>query len=172
MLKFFFFFKQKTAYEMLRSLVGSEMCIRDRRPSGGGRSRRGARGRAGAPRSLPPPPGPGTRSSPAPSAPENEPAGRLRRRVFGRAAHPRNSWLHYSCRLISPPGGAYSCSAGQEMPPVVDRSVSPRAEELRSAAGEITSPQVPRHDQVGRERRDRGDREPFSYADRQSPGAP
>ena len=24
-----FFFKQKTAYEMLRSLVGSEMCIRD-----------------------------------------------------------------------------------------------------------------------------------------------
>ena len=26
-----FFFKQKTAYEMLRSLVGSEMCIRDRR---------------------------------------------------------------------------------------------------------------------------------------------
>eukprot|EP00658_Telonema_sp_P-2_P012767 TRINITY_DN14859_c0_g1_i3.p1 TRINITY_DN14859_c0_g1~~TRINITY_DN14859_c0_g1_i3.p1 ORF type:complete len:165 (+),score=70.77 TRINITY_DN14859_c0_g1_i3:66-560(+) len=29
-LSFFFFFKQKTAYEMLRSLVGSEMCIRDR----------------------------------------------------------------------------------------------------------------------------------------------
>eukprot|EP00658_Telonema_sp_P-2_P082679 TRINITY_DN8786_c0_g1_i3.p1 TRINITY_DN8786_c0_g1~~TRINITY_DN8786_c0_g1_i3.p1 ORF type:complete len:114 (-),score=10.21 TRINITY_DN8786_c0_g1_i3:158-499(-) len=29
-LYFFFFFKQKTAYEMLRSLVGSEMCIRDR----------------------------------------------------------------------------------------------------------------------------------------------
>src|SRR5678815_169530 len=28
---FFFFFKQKTAYEMLRSLVGSEMCIRDRK---------------------------------------------------------------------------------------------------------------------------------------------
>eukprot|EP00658_Telonema_sp_P-2_P056564 TRINITY_DN45022_c0_g1_i2.p1 TRINITY_DN45022_c0_g1~~TRINITY_DN45022_c0_g1_i2.p1 ORF type:complete len:293 (+),score=88.26 TRINITY_DN45022_c0_g1_i2:45-923(+) len=28
-LYFFFFFKQKTAYEMLRSLVGSEMCIRD-----------------------------------------------------------------------------------------------------------------------------------------------
>ena len=27
---FFFFVKQKTAYEMLRSLVGSEMCIRDR----------------------------------------------------------------------------------------------------------------------------------------------
>ncbi len=26
----FFFFKQKTAYEMLRSLVGSEMCMRDR----------------------------------------------------------------------------------------------------------------------------------------------
>ena len=26
----FFFFKQKTAYEVLRSLVGSEMCIRDR----------------------------------------------------------------------------------------------------------------------------------------------
>src|SRR5674536_393240 len=31
---FFFFFKQKTAYEMLRSLVGSEMCIRDRRCTG------------------------------------------------------------------------------------------------------------------------------------------
>eukprot|EP00658_Telonema_sp_P-2_P021188 TRINITY_DN18426_c0_g1_i2.p2 TRINITY_DN18426_c0_g1~~TRINITY_DN18426_c0_g1_i2.p2 ORF type:complete len:115 (+),score=29.79 TRINITY_DN18426_c0_g1_i2:100-444(+) len=30
---FFFFFKQKTAYEMLRSLVGSEMCIRDRSSS-------------------------------------------------------------------------------------------------------------------------------------------
>eukprot|EP00658_Telonema_sp_P-2_P002912 TRINITY_DN11072_c0_g1_i4.p1 TRINITY_DN11072_c0_g1~~TRINITY_DN11072_c0_g1_i4.p1 ORF type:complete len:126 (+),score=32.29 TRINITY_DN11072_c0_g1_i4:51-428(+) len=30
LLCFFFFFKQKTAYEMLRSLVGSEMCIRDR----------------------------------------------------------------------------------------------------------------------------------------------
>ena len=27
---YLFFFKQKTAYEMLRSLVGSEMCIRDR----------------------------------------------------------------------------------------------------------------------------------------------
>ena len=26
---FCFFFKQKTAYEVLRSLVGSEMCIRD-----------------------------------------------------------------------------------------------------------------------------------------------
>ena len=26
----FFFCKQKTAYEMLRSLVGEEMCIRDR----------------------------------------------------------------------------------------------------------------------------------------------
>ena len=26
----FFFVKQKTAYEVLRSLVGSEMCIRDR----------------------------------------------------------------------------------------------------------------------------------------------
>ena len=26
----FFFFKQKTAYEVLRSLVGSEMCVRDR----------------------------------------------------------------------------------------------------------------------------------------------
>ena len=25
-----FFFKQKTAYEVQRSLVGSEMCIRDR----------------------------------------------------------------------------------------------------------------------------------------------
>ena len=30
---FSIFFKQKTAYEMLRSLVGSEMCIRDRPPS-------------------------------------------------------------------------------------------------------------------------------------------
>ena len=30
MKSFFFFFKQKTAYDMLRSLVGSEMCIRDR----------------------------------------------------------------------------------------------------------------------------------------------
>ena len=29
-IRVFFFFKQKTAYEMLRSLVGSEMCIRDR----------------------------------------------------------------------------------------------------------------------------------------------
>ncbi len=28
--KSFFFVKQKTAYEMLRSLVGSEMCIRNR----------------------------------------------------------------------------------------------------------------------------------------------
>ena len=28
---FFFVFKQKTAYEVRRSLVGSEMCIRDRR---------------------------------------------------------------------------------------------------------------------------------------------
>ena len=27
---FFFFFEQKTSYELLRSLVGSEMCIRDR----------------------------------------------------------------------------------------------------------------------------------------------
>ena len=32
----FFFFKQKTAYEMLRSLVGSEMCIRDRAKIGEG----------------------------------------------------------------------------------------------------------------------------------------
>ena len=30
-----FFFKQKTAYEMLRSLVGSEMCIRDRLKAAG-----------------------------------------------------------------------------------------------------------------------------------------
>eukprot|EP00831_Metopus_contortus_P061341 TRINITY_DN53183_c0_g1_i1.p2 TRINITY_DN53183_c0_g1~~TRINITY_DN53183_c0_g1_i1.p2 ORF type:complete len:101 (-),score=20.54 TRINITY_DN53183_c0_g1_i1:328-630(-) len=29
-LDLFFFFKQKTAYEMQRGLVGSEMCIRDR----------------------------------------------------------------------------------------------------------------------------------------------
>ncbi len=34
----FFFFKQKTAYEIRLSLVGSEMCIRDRttRVSAGG----------------------------------------------------------------------------------------------------------------------------------------
>src|SRR5450756_3077534 len=30
LLCFFFFFKQKTAYEIMPSLVGSEMCIRDR----------------------------------------------------------------------------------------------------------------------------------------------
>ena len=30
MVIFFFFFKQKTAYEIRLSLVGSEMCIRDR----------------------------------------------------------------------------------------------------------------------------------------------
>ena len=30
MLVFFFFFKQKTAYEIGVRLVGSEMCIRDR----------------------------------------------------------------------------------------------------------------------------------------------
>ena len=29
-LHIFFFFKQKTAYEIMPSLVGSEMCIRDR----------------------------------------------------------------------------------------------------------------------------------------------
>ena len=42
-----FFVKQKTAYEMLRSLVGSEMCIRDRgwRVSWG-RGRRDRRGRS------------------------------------------------------------------------------------------------------------------------------
>ena len=28
-LSWFFFFKQKTAYEIMPSLVGSEMCIRD-----------------------------------------------------------------------------------------------------------------------------------------------
>src|SRR5674536_23372 len=38
----FFFFKQKTAYEMLRSLVGSEMCIRDRAPGAHGAGRGGA----------------------------------------------------------------------------------------------------------------------------------
>ena len=31
----FFFFKQKTAYEISACLVGSEMCIRDRDPTGG-----------------------------------------------------------------------------------------------------------------------------------------
>eukprot|EP00658_Telonema_sp_P-2_P078802 TRINITY_DN7471_c0_g1_i1.p1 TRINITY_DN7471_c0_g1~~TRINITY_DN7471_c0_g1_i1.p1 ORF type:complete len:205 (-),score=36.24 TRINITY_DN7471_c0_g1_i1:434-1048(-) len=36
MLFVFFFFKQKTAYEMLRSLVGSEMCIRDSMDTIGG----------------------------------------------------------------------------------------------------------------------------------------
>ena len=35
-----FFFKQKTAYEMLRSLVGSEMCIRDRPRARPGRLQR------------------------------------------------------------------------------------------------------------------------------------
>ena len=30
----FFFFKQKTAYEIMPSLVGSEMCIRDRTGEG------------------------------------------------------------------------------------------------------------------------------------------
>jgi len=30
----FFFFNQKTAYEIMPSLVGSEMCIRDRRLNG------------------------------------------------------------------------------------------------------------------------------------------
>ena len=32
----FFFFKQKTAYEIVPSLVGSEMCIRDSAVDGGG----------------------------------------------------------------------------------------------------------------------------------------
>ena len=31
--EFLFFFKQKTAYEIMPSLVGSEMCIRDRSTS-------------------------------------------------------------------------------------------------------------------------------------------
>eukprot|EP00658_Telonema_sp_P-2_P036975 TRINITY_DN26644_c0_g1_i1.p1 TRINITY_DN26644_c0_g1~~TRINITY_DN26644_c0_g1_i1.p1 ORF type:complete len:111 (+),score=33.02 TRINITY_DN26644_c0_g1_i1:74-406(+) len=53
---FFFFFKQKTAYEMLRSLVGSEMCIRDRyqrrvrvnhRQASGGRGQGAATGAGG-----------------------------------------------------------------------------------------------------------------------------
>ena len=34
----FFFFKQKPAYEMLRSLVGSEMCIRDSATASSSRS--------------------------------------------------------------------------------------------------------------------------------------
>src|SRR5450756_1382118 len=34
MVCFFFFFKQKTAYEIMPSLVGSEMCIRDRHSTG------------------------------------------------------------------------------------------------------------------------------------------
>ncbi len=37
MLGVVFFFKQKTAYEMLRSLVGSERCIRDGSKCAGGR---------------------------------------------------------------------------------------------------------------------------------------
>src|SRR5450759_2326181 len=50
---FFFFFKQKTAYEIMPSLVGSEMCIRDRplrvaAPRPGERRHRGVRWRAGA----------------------------------------------------------------------------------------------------------------------------
>ena len=32
---YFFFFKQKTAYEVKYGLVGSEMCIRDRSTAGG-----------------------------------------------------------------------------------------------------------------------------------------
>eukprot|EP00658_Telonema_sp_P-2_P033417 TRINITY_DN24534_c0_g1_i1.p1 TRINITY_DN24534_c0_g1~~TRINITY_DN24534_c0_g1_i1.p1 ORF type:complete len:168 (-),score=62.50 TRINITY_DN24534_c0_g1_i1:39-542(-) len=44
---FFFFFKQKTAYEMLRSLVGSEMCIRDSNQHHNGRNA----GRHGSPSS-------------------------------------------------------------------------------------------------------------------------
>ena len=32
-----FFFKQKTAYDLLRSLVGAEMCIRDRPNAAAGR---------------------------------------------------------------------------------------------------------------------------------------
>ena len=36
MLNLVFFFKQKTADEVLRSLVGSEMCIRDRCGCAGG----------------------------------------------------------------------------------------------------------------------------------------
>ena len=51
----FFFFKQKTAYEMLRSLVGSEMCIRDRLRTVSGAEARPIRGVAGAPLlALPP----------------------------------------------------------------------------------------------------------------------
>ena len=38
--KFFFFFKQKTAYEISACLVGSEMCIRDRVSSSRGLSLR------------------------------------------------------------------------------------------------------------------------------------
>src|SRR5680860_209448 len=49
---FFFFFKQKTAYEIGVRLVGSEMCIRDRIPPG-----------------FPPPPHPACLWPPEPSAP-------------------------------------------------------------------------------------------------------
>src|SRR5450759_5623692 len=44
MIYFFFFFKQKTAYEIMPSLVGSEMCIRD---SCGTAPRRTSRDREG-----------------------------------------------------------------------------------------------------------------------------
>src|SRR5450756_2671372 len=44
----FFFFKQKTAYEIMPSLVGSEMCIRDRARE----ARPGARGETAALPSL------------------------------------------------------------------------------------------------------------------------
>src|SRR5678810_860189 len=39
MSSFFFFFKQKTAYEISACLVGSEMCIRDRRTTSRGAAR-------------------------------------------------------------------------------------------------------------------------------------
>ena len=44
--KSFFFFKQKTAYEIRLSLVGSEMCIRD----SSGEAPSSLRGQSGAPR--------------------------------------------------------------------------------------------------------------------------
>src|SRR5674536_367098 len=44
----FFFFKQKTAYEMLRSLVGSEMCIRDSARTAPARRHGGRPARGGA----------------------------------------------------------------------------------------------------------------------------
>src|SRR5450756_2000892 len=71
---FFFFFKQKTAYEIMPSLVGSEMCIRDRSLPDG------CRPRCGPPRSVrwrpPPRRGPAQPPGPRPRLPRPEQAAR------------------------------------------------------------------------------------------------